>query len=93
MMSEHEIRDRIADILIAFAKKHEWDAGLWSTYEELKRTARIDKLQADADEALIHYSGVFESYNLLGKKLSPSATKLEEHRGRLLAIANALKQS
>ena len=88
---KHELRLQIADLLELIADQPGWSDKLWSRFNTLLKSADVDGVLGHADEELIHYSGEFNSRNLLLMRVKPDADQVGEHKEELRRIAAALR--
>ena len=80
-----------ADILDRFAERSSWNEELWGRFDQIIKKVSVDRLLAAADEALIHYSGLFGQVNILGFRVPPTPTEVCDLQIHLHAIAHALR--
>ena len=84
-------RLKIADILEAFANEPGWNEELWRNFRDVIKDAEVDGLLANADEELIHYSGVFNARNLLGFRVKPDKGQVAVYKEQFHALAFAIR--
>ena len=89
--AEATARLKIADILEAFANEPVWNEELWRNFRDLMKDAEVDGLVANADEELIHYSGVFNARNLLGFSVKPDKGQVAVYKEQFHALAFAIR--
>jgi len=84
-------RLRIAEILDAIAAHEEWSQELWEQFDERLRGVSVDDLIAYAYEELIHYSGEFNSMNLLGLRTRPDKIQVDAYKTEFRQICLAIR--
>jgi hypothetical protein len=88
---DREMRLQIADVLELMAAEPSWSDELWSRFNALLKRANVEGLLSHADEELTHYSGNFNSRNLLLMRTKPNPAQVSEHKEELRQIATALR--
>jgi len=86
-------RLEIAATLDAWADETGWNDDLWTRFNELLKVTNVDGLLAHAHEELTHYSGQFNSRNLLGFHVKPDKDQVAGHREGFRMIAAAIRSS
>lgn len=89
--SQAVARLKIADILQAFANEPGWNEELWRNFRDVMKDAEVDGLLANADEELIHYSGVFNARNLLGFRVKPDKDQVAGYKEDFRTLASAIR--
>jgi hypothetical protein len=84
-------RKQVADSLVRLAEQSEWNPQVWQRCHDLVQANWDDELLGYVYDDLVHYSGVFHSYNLLGFRLKPDYNQLEHCRQEFRDIATALE--
>jgi hypothetical protein len=90
-LEESELRLQVADLLDLIAAQPCWSDELWLRFEALLNCTHNRGLLSHAQEELIHYSGEFNSRNLLLIPVKPNAARVSEHKEELRQIADALR--
>jgi hypothetical protein len=81
----------IAAILDAIAAHEGWSDDLWSQFNALLERADVDGILAHADEELIHYSGEFNSRNLLLLREKPDEIQVTGYKDEFRQLADAIR--
>jgi len=82
---------QIADLLDAWVAEDGWNDQRWQRFDALIKSVEVDGRLAHADEELIHYSGEFNSYNLLGFRVKPNKSQVTQYKDEFHNIAEALR--
>jgi hypothetical protein len=83
-------RKHVADSLARLSEQSEWNPQVWQRCHDLVQANLEDELLGYVYDDLVHYSGVFHSYNLLGLRVKPNQNELEHYRQEFRDIATAL---
>ncbi len=83
-------RKQVADSLVHLSEQSEWNPQVWQRCHDLVQENWEDELLGYVYDHLVHYSGVFHSYNLLGFHVKPDHNQLEHYRKEFRDIATAL---
>jgi hypothetical protein len=89
--SPESIRLQIADTLEAIANTEGWNNELHLRFLDLLKQIEGDELLWHADEELIHYSGVFNSFNLLGIRVKPDKEEVSDFKHTFREVANDIR--
>lgn len=90
--SDKAIRIALADTLSAIADAEGWDDELWKRFNDLLRQTEVDELLDFAHDELNHYSGEFNSFNLLGTKMKPNKNRVTDYKETFKDMANAIRK-
>ena len=82
-------RKQVADSLARLSEQSEWNPEIWQRCHDLVQANWADELLGYVYDDLVHYSGVFDSYNLLGIRVKPNQNELEHYRQEFRDIATA----
>ncbi len=85
------VRLRIADVLEGIANAPGWPQDLWEQFQQLIKSTEVDGLLAYADEEFIHYSGEYNSRNILLIRAKPDQIQVRQYKEEFLNIAVALR--
>lgn len=88
---QERLRSEIAAVLDAVASHTGWSDELWSQFRALLERAEVDGILAYADEELIHYSGEFNSRNLLGFRAKPDEIHVRGYKSEFRELAKAIR--
>jgi hypothetical protein len=89
--SSRIIRLEVADTLDSIAAHSGWNDELSRRFNSLLEQTDVDGLLAYAAEELIHYSGVFNSLNLLGFRVKPDKNQVEGYKDEFRQVAEAIR--
>jgi hypothetical protein len=89
---DDQTRSLVADCLDNLAAQVSWNSDMWQKcYELVSANMNDDELLAYVYDNLTHYSGVFQSRNLLGFRVKPEPYELADYRQEFRNVASALR--
>jgi hypothetical protein len=88
---QERLRLEIAATLDAIAAHKGWSDDLWSQFNSLLKRSDVDGILAYAREELIHYSGEFNSTNLLGFRVKPDENQVTNYKDEFRQLADAIR--
>jgi hypothetical protein len=88
---DENTRNGIAESLVNLADQDDWNGDAWQRCFRLIEANHEDELLRYVYDDLIHYSGIFHEYNLLGIRTKPDKVVLENYRQEFRDIATALR--
>ena len=86
-----DTRNQVADSLELLAELSAWNSEAWQRCYDLVQANWDNDLLKFVQDDLIHYSGVFHSYNILGFSVKPNRDELTEYQQEFRDIATALR--
>jgi hypothetical protein len=86
-------RNEVAECLERLADQQVWNPELWQRCYDLVRANWDNELLGYVYDEVVHYSGVFHSYNIFGFRVKPDRYQLENYRYEFRSIAAALRSS
>ena len=86
-------RNRVAESLERLADQAVWNPELRRQTHELVQANWENELLRYVYDDIVHYSGEFHSYNLLGIRTKPDRYQLEQYRQEFRDVASALRSS
>jgi hypothetical protein len=81
----------IAAVLDAIASHSGWSDELWSKFNASLGQSEVDGILAHAFEELVHYSGQFNSRNLLMIRVEPDEIQVRGYKSEFRQIAAAIR--
>jgi hypothetical protein len=88
---QERLRLEIAAVLDAIAAHTGWSDHLWAQFRTLMERAEVDNILAYANEELTHYSGEFNSRNILLIRVKPDKIQVEGYQSEFQQIAKAIR--
>lgn len=88
---EDSNRIEIAESFERLADQSDWNAELWQRCHDLVAAHLDDELLAYIYDEIIHYSGLFDSQNILGFRVQPRLDQIEVYRREFRVVAHAVR--
>ena len=88
---QERLRLEIAAVLDAIASHSGWSDELWSKFNALLEQADVGGILAYAYEEVVHYSGEFNSRNLLMIRVKPDEIQVRGYKAEFRQIADAIR--
>jgi|SRR5271156_1273880 len=87
-----ETRCHVADCLENLASQDSWNSDAWrQCYDLVSANMDRDELLGYVHDDIIHYDGLFHSRNILGFRVKPNHSQLEQYRQEFRDIARSLR--
>jgi hypothetical protein len=84
-------RNEVAQCLERLAEQEAWNPELWQRCYDLVKANCDNELLKYVHDDVIHYSGNFSAWNILGGRVGPDCDQLEDYRYEFRSIAAALR--
>lgn len=89
---DDETRRHLADCLENLASQESWNSDAWrQCYEFVSANMDGDDLLEYVHDDIVHYDGLFHSRNILGFRVKPDRSQLEQYRQEFRDVASSLR--